>query len=329
MVTDKHAARLEILELTGCYRLNEGALCSLLSKCQGGLQSLDLSCNSRLGTLSLTSISNLAALESLKLDNATPFTSEMLLPLSATGNALNNLKHLSLAGLIDLNDAGFSPIIKMFGPQLRSLCVRGCVQLTDESIVLTREFCKMLDDLDIGGLVQISTAALLGLLIEGVIQQGETTVEIPILCSSNVDYAVAESKNSSSKLADNDTFVSAGSKSIGQLSRVNLSSLPSSVTDDVIIQLCQHSGSLRSLDVGGCSALTSRALSALLLLRSNSLERLDVSFIRQYTEDSLGALIDKSTNLKELSVWGCTQLTKRFFDGHRNDFLNIVGRMEA
>ena len=328
MVTDKHAARLEILELTGCYRLNEGALCNLLSKCQGGLQSLDLSCNSRLGILSLTSISNLAALESLKLDNATPFTSEMLLPLSATGTALNNLKHLSLAGLIDLNDAGFSPSIKKFGPQLRSLCVRGCVQLTDESIVLTREFCKLLDDLDIGGLVQISTAALLGLLIEGVIQQGETTVEIPILGNSNVDFVVTESKTSSSKRADNVTFDS-GSKSIGQLSKVNLSGLPSSVTDDVIIQLCQHSGSLRSLDVGGCSALTSRALSALLLLRSNSLERLDVSFIRQYTEDSLGALVDKSSNLKELSVWGCTQLTKRFFDGHRNDFLNIVGRMEA
>ena len=328
MVTDKHAARLEILELTGCYRLNEGALCNLLSKCREGLQTLDLSCNSRLGILSLTSISNLSALESLKLDNATPFTGEMLLPLSAAGTALKNLKHLSLVGLIEVNDAGFSPIIKKFGPQLRSLCVRGCVQLTDESIILTREFCKVLDELDIGGLVQISTAALLGLLIEGVIQHGETTVEIPILCSSNVDSVEAESNSSSTNNVDSFTCDS-GSKSIGQLSKVNMSGLPSSVTDDVIIQLCQHSGTLRSLDVGGCSALTSRALSALLLLRSNSLVRLDVSFIRQFTEDSLGALIDRSTNLKELSVWGCTQLTKRFFDGHRNDFLNIQGRMEA
>jgi hypothetical protein len=54
-----------------------------------------------------------------------------------------------------------------------------------------------------------------------------------------------------------------------------------------------------------------------------------VSFIRQYSEDSLGVLVDRCFNLKDLSVWGCTQLTKRFFDGHRNDFLNIEGRMEA
>ena len=328
MVTDKHAAGLEILELTGCYRLNEPALCSLLSACQERLQSLDLSCNSRLGILSLTCITNLSALESLKLDNATPFTSEMLLPLSATGSALINLKYLSLAGLIDLNDAGFSPIIKRFGSQLRSLCVRGCVQLTDESIILVREFCKVLDEIDIGGLVQISTAALLGLLIEGAVQLGDTIVEIPILGSDKVDLDEAESNTSHTTHADSFTG-NTNSKSIGQLSKVTMSGLPSSVTDDVIILLCQHSGSLCSLDVGGCSALTSRALSALLLHCSSSLVRLDVSFIRQYSEDSLGVLVDRCIDLKELSVWGCTQLTKRFFDGHRNDLLNIEGRMEA
>ena len=49
LVSDKYAADLEILEITGCYRMTESALCILLAKCQDKLRVLDLSCNSRIG----------------------------------------------------------------------------------------------------------------------------------------------------------------------------------------------------------------------------------------------------------------------------------------
>ena len=33
--------------------------------------------------------------------------------------------------------------------------------------------------------------------------------------------------------------------------------------------------------------------------------------------------------LRRLTVWGCTQLTRKFFDGHCKNNLEIVGRMVA
>ena len=364
-VSEKHAPGLEILELTGCYRLNESALCSLLLQCLENLRNLDLSCNSRLGKNSLTTISNMRNLTSLKLDHATPLTNEMIAPLTAESSTLASLEHLSLAGIIDLTDEGLGPIIKKFGPKLRSFCVRGCIQLTDESIILIREDCCVLDALDIGGLSQVSTAALLGLFIEGPVLRGGVIVEIPILFDTSMDLERHQDQNqnksdwreggqdmldtagdsheheslehssssssSSSSLSSSAAPISISEKnnvSIGKLSKICLAGLCSSVTDDVVIQLCQLSSKLCTVDLGGCSLLSGKSISALQLL-CGELETLDVSFVRLFSEDSLGSLVDRCTSLKKLSVWGCTQLGKRFFDGHRNDSLVIEGRMEA
>lgn len=332
-ISEKLGRGLEILELTGCYRLNEAALCMLLQKCRANLKSLDLSCNSRLGVNSATVVASMSYLTCLKLDHATPFTNIMLSPLLAS-DTLGSLEHLSLAGLIDLDDSGLVSIIRKFGPKLRSLCVGGCVQLTDESIILIRESCRVLDSLDICRLSHVTTAALLGLFIEGPVQQGGVIVEIPILFDTGIETDDVENPSllhemSISASEDEGETTILSNSMIGRLSTINLSGLPSSVTDDVIIQLCQLSGSLQSVDIGGCSSLTSRAISALQLHCKDSIEALDVSFVRNFSEESLGALVDQAPRLKNLSVWGCTQLTKRFFDGHRNDYLNIEGRMEA
>jgi hypothetical protein len=355
-VADKHGSSLEILELTGCYRLTEAALCAFLLKCRLNLKSLDLSCNSRLGLNALTTIASCSLLTSLKLDNATPLTSPMLAPLAAAESSLDALQSLSLAGLIDLTDSGFDSIIRRFGPQLQLLCIRGCVQLTDKSIVLIRECCCILNDLDIGGLGEITTAALLGLFIVGPIEQENTIIEIPILFDRSLEldgddnkdepeismnstiakaYDYASSSSSESKMGSSDTgrggngSADDSSSNIGRLIHVGLQGLSGAVTDDVIIQLCQHNNALQSANLGGCNALTGRSIAALRLHCSNTLEKLDISFVREFNEDVLGCLVDQAIFLKYLSVWGCTQLSNRFFDGHRNDGVNIDGRLET
>ena len=338
-VSEKHARGLEILELTGCYRLNEAALCSLLQQCSGSLKSLDLSCNSRLGVQSMSLIANMSLLTYLKLDHATPFTNNMILPLTAPDVALNKLEHLFLAGLINLDDEGCHAMIVKLGPQLRSLSLKGCVQLTDETIIRIREHCRVLDALDIGGLGKITKTALLGLFIEGPVLQGGAVAEIPILYDSRID--VDESNDEATSLgraihdadpiqaASHDDALPSSSSSIGRLTSISLSGLASSVDDDVVIQLCLLGGSMRFVDLGGCSTLTSRSITALQLYCGDSLETLDLSFVRNFTENSLGSLVDRAQQLRSLSLWGCTQLTRRFFDGHRNDRLAIEGRMDA
>ena len=54
-----------------------------------------------------------------------------------------------------------------------------------------------------------------------------------------------------------------------------------------------------------------------------------ISFVRRMDETCLGDLVDGSLFLKSLNVWGCTQLSLKFFDGIRNQVVNVVGKMDA
>ena len=53
------------------------------------------------------------------------------------------------------------------------------------------------------------------------------------------------------------------------------------------------------------------------------------SRLASYRAQGLGSLVDAAPHLQKLSIWGCSQLTKLFFDGHKNDALRIVGRCYA
>jgi len=57
-----------------------------------------------------------------------------------------------------------------------------------------------------------------------------------------------------------------------------------------------------------------------------TLEALDVSWCRGVSDQPLGALVDRCAALRKLTIWGCSQLTPLFFNGHKNDALEVVGR---
>ena len=61
---------------------------------------------------------------------------------------------------------------------------------------------------------------------------------------------------------------------------------------------------------------------------SDSLLELNVSFSRRVNSSALGMIADKCTKLKNVNIWGCTQLTNKFFDGHSNDGLEIDGAQD-
>ena len=66
------------------------------------------------------------------------------------------------------------------------------------------------------------------------------------------------------------------------------------------------------------------ALSASLTLKVSLFQ--DLSWCRELTDEGLGILTDRCTRLKRLKVWGCTQLTSVFLEGHARHDLEIVGR---
>ena len=45
-----------------------------------------------------------------------------------------------------------------------------------------------------------------------------------------------------------------------------------------------------------------------------------------FSDQPLGALVDRCAALRKLTIWGCSQLTPLFFNGHKNDALEVVGR---
>ena len=58
----------------------------------------------------------------------------------------------------------------------------------------------------------------------------------------------------------------------------------------------------------------------------DALEALDLSWCRGVSDQPLGALVDRCAALRKLTIWGCSQLTPLFFNGHKNDALEVVGR---
>ena len=78
---------------------------------------------------------------------------------------------------------------------------------------------------------------------------------------------------------------------------VSLSSVPA-VTDGVVVELAQ-----------ACAT---------------SLRIANLSWCREVTDGALGVLADGCSRLTELSLYGDTQISNFFLQGHRNDVLDIV-----
>lgn len=366
---------LELLQLTGCYRLNDSALCNLLQASSTTLLSLDLSCNSRLGPQALRCIRSLPNLLELTLDNCTHLCDADLLHLAgdpsakiAAGNVPTSssgrltagpppLNVLSLVGLTELTDTSIVPLIRAVGGSLQSLHLSGCVHLTDRTIRAIRRYCGHLQSLGLGQLSEVGAEAMVGLFIaHPAARRDSTTTAGPGNTAAYPSDAVSRTSlanNASASLIRSTSALSSATTSqsvtgfndaddeeldgfdayphIGHLGEVLLQGNVS-ITDDVIIHLVESNRrTLRTLDVNGCHQLTSRFAAALRMYASRTLHSLDLSFVRGISQESLGALVDACVGyeLAKITVWGCTQLGDKFFKGHINHGLEIVGRMTA
>ncbi|KAI3836070.1 hypothetical protein MKW98_016374 [Papaver atlanticum] len=58
---------------------------------------------------------------------------------------------------------------------------------------------------------------------------------------------------------------------------------------------------------------------------SKNLLSLDVSWCRSLTDSALGLIVDSCKKLKIVKVFGCTQITSKFVNGHSNACVQIVG----
>ncbi|KAJ0030268.1 hypothetical protein Pint_13495 [Pistacia integerrima] len=59
--------------------------------------------------------------------------------------------------------------------------------------------------------------------------------------------------------------------------------------------------------------------------RSRNLLSLDISFCRNLTNEAVGLIVDSCLSLKILKIFGCTQITNVFLEGHSNPEVQIIG----
>ncbi|KAL1805189.1 hypothetical protein ACET3Z_028257 [Daucus carota] len=58
---------------------------------------------------------------------------------------------------------------------------------------------------------------------------------------------------------------------------------------------------------------------------SKYLQHLDISFCRNLSDEAVGLVADSCLSLKTLKLFGCTQITNLFLDGHSNEQLQVIG----
>ena len=98
------------------------------------------------------------------------------------------------------------------------------------------------------------------------------------------------------------------------------------LSDHAVEQLAAGCSGLVHLSLNKIPALSDRALLALRKSCADTLTTLDISWLRGVTDHGVGGLVDACESMEELRLWGCTQLTRTFFDGHSRDALRVVGR---
>lgn len=328
-----HIKHLELLEMSGCYRLSDDGLSKILVACQSSLLTLQLQSNSRLSAQGLRTIRSLEHLRVLNLDDVSHLTAEdlsVLLPdeancakdvaqskscgVKASASAwkgLQQLHTLSLANIESLTDGFVSNLLYAYGYQLRELSLRGCANLTDETLLSLRSYCGHVQTLDISHMPLLSNAGLLGLFIASSVVRADQSEE--------------QSCGTGTGQRQNDLC----------LWDINLAGLSSAVDDEVLIHLVESSSGpvLRSLNIASCVNVTNRGIAAITKRCSgNALNELDISFVREVSEDAIGRLVDccqQHDNLQRIVIWGCSQLTDRFFAAFQTTYIQIVGHMNA
>jgi hypothetical protein len=293
---------LESIELAGCYRLSDSGLAKLLEACSARLQSLKILANSRISSHSLQRISlSLPCLRTLSLDYNTHLTDSHLELLFNDEKSclLSSLEEISLRGLIEVTPQGLEGILRKVGKKLKSLDLSSC-NVNDLVMMAIREHCVLLSNVTLENLDEISTTAWMGLFIPDAFQ-------------TQTQQQQQQQKQQTSSLVFNKSIATSRSGMIGPLEIISFQG-SSNITDEVIIQLLEVYGrTITSLNLNGCHQLTNRSLAAIWLHSAENLHSLNLSFVRLVTEEGLGTLLERCWKLRNLFVWGMTQLSKRFY----------------
>ncbi|WMV42171.1 hypothetical protein MTR67_035556 [Solanum verrucosum] len=279
-----------------------------------------------LGTTIATASNSLPNLAILSLRGACRMSDRALEILVTSAPSLQSID-LSQCSL--LTHASIGITANSLGSILKELCIDDCQSIDAIHILPSLEKMEHLELLSVAGIHSVCDQFVSELLTA----RGQNIKELDISrCPNLTDQSLKfigdacanlHSLNISelNELTDVGLqFLANGCRSIRKLifCRNNFS-------DEGIAAFLEASGAcLEELSLNNCSKVsTSTALSLAKL--SRKLLHLDLSWCRRISDNELGLIVDSCLSLKLLKLFGCSQITDVFKNGHSNTVVQIIG----
>eukprot|EP00250_Pteridium_aquilinum_P003116 c13446_g1_i1 orf=355-2820(-) len=320
------------LQSLDCTQISEEQLTEMMKQiCPSHLEKLHLSnCGRALSEQCLlatvASPSTVTSLKSVSFIGAYRLSDR---GLEALLLASPQLVHLDLSTCSFLSDASVKAIARYVGGSLESLVLDGCPSL--DAKVFVHELVKMQK------LRKLSLSEVRGVTDDVVseicVQLGSHLRELVLArCLSLTDAAIAaigplcpslQVLNLAHLSLLTDVAIAHITDNLRKIQDLNVRRCKFS--DEAIATFVTASGgALRSLSLNNVQQVANQTIFALARHSHTSLECLDLSFCRLVDDECLGFLADTCLKLHELKLYGCTQVTDKFLNGHSNCNLKVV-----
>ncbi|XP_043719514.1 uncharacterized protein LOC122667321 [Telopea speciosissima] len=275
--------------------------------------------------------------------------------LAQSPNTLPALATISLKGACRLSDVGLKALVAS-APALRSINLGMCSFVTSDSInILADSLGSSLRELYIDDCQNVDAMMILPALKKLAHLEVLSVACVRNVCDDFVSELVAVHGPNMKKLSFlgcrelTDTSLKVTAETCSGLCSLDLGNL-CKLTDCAMAYLANGCQSIHTLNLSR-NAFSDEAIAAFLeasgesltklwlnnvtkvghhtaisLARcSRKLQRLDLSFCRKLTNEALGLIVDSCSALKVLTVFGCSQISKVFLDGHSNPHVQIIG----
>ncbi|XP_023516723.1 uncharacterized protein LOC111780530 [Cucurbita pepo subsp. pepo] len=279
----------------------------------------------------------------------------VLSTLARSSNSLPALKSLSLTGACRLSDIGIAALV-CSAPVLQSLNLSQCSFLTSSSIdSIANSLGSTLRELYLDDCLKINPMLMISAMKKLQHLEVLSLAGIGDVCDEFIqEFLPAGGHNLKELILTNcvkltNKSIKAISETCSSLRAIDLVNL-SKLTDYALcclasgckglqkLKLCRNLFSdeavaafveisrenLKELSLNNVRRV-SRCTAISLACFSRNLVILDVSWCRKLTNEALGLIVDNCPSLRVLKLFGCSQVTDVFLDGHSNREVEIIG----
>ncbi|URE48873.1 transcription initiation factor [Musa troglodytarum] len=212
-------------------------------------------------------------------------------------------------------------------PSLVTLSLKGAYRLTDNVLSVLASSAPSLKSINLGKCSLITSCGIISLaeklnLAELYIDNCQKIDVMQILPAlETMEHLEVLSVAGASTVCD--TFISRLMHACGYNMR---ELIVADCHDEAIAAFLEASGgSLIELSLNSIAKVEHQTAIAVAYACHSNLQNLDLSFCRQLTDEALGFIVDNCSRLSILKLFGCSQVTEQFLEGHSNSQVRVIG----